>query len=172
MKQQNGIPVPTWTERPEPGISLLSALNPGNVVGVPSQLTLSPHPRSAARARAWITSQLRAIDRDDLIESAELGVSELVTNAIIHARTPILVTLVVTSGHVRIEVQDGSATRPKPDRNPPGDVQREPSSRGRGITIVESLASEWGIRIDDVPGKTVWFAPSPAISPQGEGPAN
>jgi anti-sigma regulatory factor (Ser/Thr protein kinase) len=162
--------VPSRTDGAERGISLLSTLNPGNVVGVPSQLTLSPHPRSAARARAWITSQLRAIDRYDLIESAELGVSELVTNAIIHARTPILVTLVVTSGQVRIEVQDGSANRPKQGRNAGGDVQREPSSRGRGITIVESLASEWGIRIDHLPGKTVWFAPSPAVSQQAEGP--
>ena len=80
---------------------------------MPSQLALSPHPRSAARARAWVTSQLAAIDRHDLIDSAELGVSELVTNAIVHAGTPILVTLVVTSGQVRIEVQDGSSTRPK-----------------------------------------------------------
>lgn len=138
---------------------------------MPSQLALSPHPRSAARARAWVTSQLAAIDRHDLIDSAELGVSELVTNAIVHAGTPILVTLVVTSGQVRIEVQDGSSTRPKSIPARRGGVQRDPSAGGRGIYIVEALASEWGIRIDHSPGKTVWFAPTPATAETLTGPS-
>ena len=56
-------------------------------------LELVPEPRSVRRARAWVVGELETIGRGDLADAAELGVSELVTNAILHANPPIVVRL-------------------------------------------------------------------------------
>ena len=58
------------------------------------------------------------IDRDDLVECAELGVSELVTNAVLHGSPPIKVRVRGTWEHPRVEVIDGSTEPPDPARQP------------------------------------------------------
>jgi anti-sigma regulatory factor (Ser/Thr protein kinase) len=83
------------------------------------------------------------------METVALLVTELVTNAILHARTPLLLTLESHPGYVRICVDDQSDDRP---------TRRDYDSdavTGRGLALVEQLATSWGV--DTTPsGKSVW----------------
>ena len=84
---------------------------------------------------------------DDLL----LCLSEVVTNAVLHAGPPIEVTGgVVDSKTVRVEVSDGSKVTPI-QRNP-----RHSSPTGRGLNLLDRLTSDWGVDITNK-GKTVWF---------------
>jgi hypothetical protein len=140
-------------------------------------LTLTPGPRSVQEARRWATLTCQRIGRADLAECAELGVSELVTNAVLHADPPIRLELRGTADHPRIEVSDGSVVPPQPgsvaggidldafdldafDSGTSGDIDiSELSGFGRGLDIVARAARAWGAVIED-DGKTVWFEPS------------
>ncbi len=107
-------------------------------------------------ARRWVTSVVTDLSRDDLVECAELGVSELVTNALLHASEPISVGVRGTRDSVRIEVSDGS-----PDlliREPIRDDDRL-ETFGRGLTIGAHCARAWGAAVDGRT-KTVWFEPA------------
>ena len=79
-----------------------------------SELTLASSPRAAADARRWVGDICHRLERADLVECAELGVSELVANAIIHANAPFKVRVRGTASHPRIEVADGSTSPPVP----------------------------------------------------------
>ena len=54
-------------------------------------LNLGPGPRSVQEARRWVIGTFRDIERHDLVECGELGVSELVTNALMHGQAPVRV---------------------------------------------------------------------------------
>ena len=69
-------------------------------------LSLGPGPRGVQNARHWVVEVCNDIGRSDLVECAELGVSELVTNALLHAATPIAVRVRGTREHPRVEVSD------------------------------------------------------------------
>ena len=69
-------------------------------------LVLDPDPKSVGRARAWVVEELTNLGRSDLVDAAELGVSELVTNAILHAAPPITVGLLGSREQPRVEVRD------------------------------------------------------------------
>jgi len=87
--------------------------------------------------------------RDDLAESAVLLVSEVVTNAILHAGTPIEVTLRLDGG-LRVEVADGSEHLPVRRR------YATTAGTGRGLMMLEELADAWGVQRRPG-GKVVWF---------------
>jgi hypothetical protein len=78
---------------------------------------------------------------------AGLVTSELASNAVRHAATPFEVLVDLGAGHVRIEVRDGSERLPR----------REGSTgpTGRGLTVVDRLASAWG-SAPSGRGKVVW----------------
>jgi anti-sigma regulatory factor (Ser/Thr protein kinase) len=110
---------------------------------------LPPEPSSATRARTLAREQLEATCSKDIIDTIALLVTELVTNAILHARTPMSLTVDSLPHHVRICVEDASSERPT--------VQQYDASAvtGRGLALVEQLASSWGV--DATPaGKVVW----------------
>lgn len=130
--------------------------------------TLGKGPSGVHDARRWAIGACSEIDRPDLAECAELGVSELISNAILHGEPPIRMRMRGTPEHPRIEVSDGS-------RQPP--VLPEPLSRhpveddplitfGRGLDIVARCATAWGADIDE-DGKVVWFVPAPATLMEG-----
>ena len=73
---------------------------------------LAPGPRGAAEARRWVADVCREIGRDDLRENAELAMSEVVTNAILHGKSPVTVRLRGTRHHPRVEVRDAPPSRP------------------------------------------------------------
>ncbi|WP_246160297.1 ATP-binding protein [Nocardioides humilatus] len=121
------------------------------------------------------------IGRQDLAECAELGISELVTNAVLHATPPVRVQLRGTAEHPRIEVSDGSVVAPQPgsvaggidldafdldafDSGKAGDIDiTDLTGFGRGLDIVARAAAAWGAVIED-DGKTVWFEPAAGFS--------
>lgn len=110
---------------------------------------LPPDPSSATRARALTREQLEASYSSETLDTIALLVTELVTNAILHARTPLQLTLEARPGHVRICVEDESTEQPA--------VRHYASDAvtGRGLALVEQLASSWGV--DATPsGKVVW----------------
>lgn len=119
-------------------------------------------------ARRWAVQACSELDRPDLAECAELGVSELISNAILHGEPPIRMRMRGTPEHPRIEVSDGSPQPP---------VLPEPLSRhpidddplitfGRGLDIVARCATAWGADIDEG-GKVVWFVPAAATLIEG-----
>jgi anti-sigma regulatory factor (Ser/Thr protein kinase) len=121
--------------------------------------TLAPGPRGALDARRWVVGVFGEIGRTDLCESAELAMSEVVTNAILHGKPPVTVRLRGTKDHPRVEVRDGSGDAPAlPPRDPTGLYDDLPTF-GRGLSIVASTSEAWGAERDDN-GKLVWFVPS------------
>ncbi len=119
---------------------------------------LTPGPKGVSDARRWASQVLMEIQRGELVESASLGVSEVITNALLHAEQPVNVRLRGTREHPRIEVRDGS-------KEPPAlpDLESGPEDDllltfGRGLSIVARVSSAWGAEIDD-DGKIVWFVP-------------
>ncbi|WP_338087930.1 ATP-binding protein [Nocardioides lijunqiniae] len=106
----------------------------------------------------------RDIGRADLVECAELGVSELVTNALLHGAPPIQVRVRGTWEHPRVEVRDGSTTPPLlPSTVEPTDEDDLLLTFGRGLSIVARSSTAWGAEIEE-DGKIVWFNPAPVFS--------
>ncbi len=83
-------------------------------------------------------------------QSAQLLVSELVTNAVVHARSDVTVVLSLTVHALRIEVSDDDPTCPQ------ARDAHDSATGGRGLRIVDTVASRWGVLRHDG-GKTVWF---------------
>jgi anti-sigma regulatory factor (Ser/Thr protein kinase) len=89
--------------------------------------------------------------RVDDVEGALLCVSEIVTNAVLHAGTECEVTVDVTDDRVRIAVRDYA-----PDLLPvPRELSRT-SSTGRGLHILAGCTDAWGVERNEY-AKTVWF---------------
>ncbi|MGB0101353.1 MAG: ATP-binding protein [Nocardioides sp.] len=107
-----------------------------------------------------MVSTCHDIGRSDLEECAELGVSELVTNALLHATPPLTVRVRGTREHPRVEVRDGSTEIPVLPGNEPQDADDLLLTFGRGLSIVARCATAWGVEIEE-DGKLVWFVPAP-----------
>ncbi len=123
-------------------------------------LTLGSGPRGVHDARRWVVRTCSDIGRDDLIECAELGVSELVTNALLHGEPPIQVRVRGTAEHPRIEVRDSSLEAPiLPTATEMDENDELLLTYGRGLGLVARGADAWGAEIED-DGKVVWFAPA------------
>lgn len=115
------------------------------------ELRLEPTPDSPRLAREFVARTLTSWDLDDLELEASLLVTELVTNAVIHARTTVLLRLSRVDDQLRVEVVDGSARPPVRRHN------ARDSTTGRGIALVEHLAAAWGVETGSA-GKSVWFS--------------
>lgn len=127
-------------------------------------LALPASPPSVRLARDWVSGVLVDIGRPELAESARLAVSELVTNAILHADPPMTVHVRGTVEHPRVEVTDQSLVPPQQRHTVDElDVDDEYSwtTVGRGLDLVASHALRWGADIDARgSGKVVWFEPA------------
>ena len=114
-----------------------------------------PAPLSVGRARRFLVQHLEVWGLPQLADSAQLIVSELVTNAVVHAHPP-YGTLIATRFErlecgVRIEVHDAGDT--KPERR---DASADEES-GRGLGLVDALTGgHWGVSDRDGPGKMLW----------------
>ncbi|MBD8868291.1 ATP-binding protein [Nocardioides donggukensis] len=120
-------------------------------------LALEAGPRSVQDARRWATDACRALKRDELIPSAESGISELVTNALLHGQPPICVRVRGTREHPRIEVIDSSPKPPAPNPRMT-DEDELLSTIGRGLGLVAMSSHAWGAD-RQADGKIVWFEP-------------
>ena len=134
-------------------------------------LSLPASPPSVRLARSWVSTVLTEIGRDDLVEVAQLGVSELVTNALIHSRPPLSVRILGTVDHPRIEVVDSSpvppqraAVAPVPDDVDDFNV----TTFGRGLDLVAMMSRRWGSDLrHDRRSKSVWFEPVAELDGSG-----
>jgi len=113
-------------------------------------LELEPDRANVSRARRFVTDAVHQLGRDALAEVVELLTSEVVTNAVLHAGTPVTLTVIADPDAVRIEVTDGAAVDVSPRNFGPE------AATGRGLALVDALASRWGTRTEPR-GKTVWF---------------
>lgn len=81
-----------------------------------------------------------------------LATSELVTNAVLHGQGPVTLRAWL-DGRLRVEVTESGGGDPEPRR-----LHRDDDESGRGLHIVEVVASRWGVTPTGArPGKTVWF---------------
>jgi anti-sigma regulatory factor (Ser/Thr protein kinase) len=99
------------------------------------------------RARVIIRAGLRYWGWPGLIESAELLVTELVTNALEHGLGDVGLRVYLTETHLLIEVRDGSHQLPVLREAAPDD------ENGRGLFLVRAIADAWGVSSD---GMTTW----------------
>ena len=122
-------------------------------------LVLPPEAISARAARRWAVAQVRALGHEDLVDVVELLVSEVVSNAIIHAGTALRITLGPSpQGGVRVDVWDGSPARPRRRFG-----YSRTATTGRGTQFLEELATSWGSDRAEG-GKVTWFRVEPSES--------
>jgi anti-sigma regulatory factor (Ser/Thr protein kinase) len=101
-----------------------------------------------------------------VVDDVVLVVNELVTNAVIHASGPIMLSLDRRKDAVRIVVSDNSAALPTERRRDPDALG------GRGLALVAAMSTDWGVQQRDR-GKTVWadVAVDGAFPAAGQNPA-
>ncbi|MFF7632586.1 SpoIIE family protein phosphatase [Kitasatospora sp. NPDC008050] len=130
-------------------IALLAAAFDGIPANDVAYWYLQPRHETPGRARRLAGHALRRWGLDELAENTELMVSELVTNAVQHAKKPVTLRLVRTSV-LRCEVGDDSPQLPRRRKAGPEE------ERGRGLELVAKCADSWGsTRLGG--GKVVWF---------------
>jgi anti-sigma regulatory factor (Ser/Thr protein kinase) len=112
---------------------------------------LHPHGGEVGRARSMLAESMRHWGMPDEDRGAALLLSELVTNALLHGRPPLELVARDEGGRLRVEVYDGA-----PDAVPVLRWVREDAVNGRGLQLVDRLASRWGWG-ESVDGKYVWF---------------
>ncbi|MFG2328792.1 SpoIIE family protein phosphatase [Streptomyces sp. NPDC048604] len=130
-------------------IALLMARIQGLPVEAVGDWTLPREPRSVGRARELARAQLTAWDLDALVDTVELLVSELVTNALRYGEGDIRLRLLRDRTLV-CEVWDSGLVQPRRRR------ARDTDEGGRGLQLVGLLSAAWGSRRTHR-GKTVWF---------------
>ncbi|MET8946721.1 SpoIIE family protein phosphatase [Streptomyces sp. NPDC004542] len=137
------------THHGEDDIALLMA----RVQGLPAKSvgdwTLPREPRSVGRAREYARGQLLSWDLEPLVDTTELLVSELVTNALRYGEGEIRLRLLLDRTLV-CEVWDAGLVQPRRRR------ARDTDEGGRGLQLVGLLSAAWGSRRTPQ-GKTVWF---------------
>jgi anti-sigma regulatory factor (Ser/Thr protein kinase) len=113
-------------------------------------VALPGHRRDVQRARTVSRRFLGGRVRTSVCEEVVLLVSELVTNAVVHARTEVRLRLRLDRDVLRVEVED------RDERLPEARQAALRDERGRGLLLVERYTARWGV----TPGagrKTVWF---------------
>ena len=118
---------------------------PARVMSVPSL------PRSVGELRRFAVSASREQGFTGDADALALLVSEVATNALLHGRGEVQLSVSRNDGRLRVEVADGSDLLP---------VRREATALaegGRGIALLEAMADEWGVSALRPRGKVVWF---------------
>jgi anti-anti-sigma factor len=119
------------------------------------ELVLAPIPTAAAAARAFVREVCRywqlALPDSTLVDRAVLLASELVTNAVIHARTDLRLRVELRGDLLHLAVRDDNprmlrlVTIPDPE-----------AEGGRGLWLVDQLARAWGVNRHPDGGKVIW----------------
>ena len=136
--------------------ALPDALPVGESVLDSRRLVLEPAPRLVRTAREFVRESLPALP-EDVLDVVLLLTSELVTNAVIHARTTLEVGVVVGERSVVVTVHDLDLSRP--EQHPYSDREG-----GWGLALVGALSEDHAVVPAPEGGKTAWFRVS-----QGEG---
>jgi anti-sigma regulatory factor (Ser/Thr protein kinase) len=127
------------------------------------RVRLAADPVCVSGARRFVSDGLRSWRRQDLLDDAELCVSELAGNAVLHSGTTFMeIVLQTLHRGVRISVEDDGPTpaaavvprQPFAADGDETDLDDEPTT-GRGLAIVSILASSWGVELTGA-GKRIW----------------
>ena len=137
-----------------------------------AEAAFEPKPTAVADARRFVRNTLISwglSGRDNLVADAVLLASELVTNAIVHAGTPVQLTCRLDGANVEVSVLDRHPARVIPD--PPGAAEVDRPS-GRGLLLPAALSSSWGVTYAPA-AKVIWFrlGPDSADGRAASGPA-
>lgn len=112
--------------------------------------TLRPEPASVGRGRSLVEAMCSDHHvAPEVSDTAVLLTSELLTNAVLHGRSAVGLRIHIDTSCVRVEVRDDNDRPPRVDHPDSGALS------GRGMWLVEALASRWGVR-GEAAGKTVW----------------
>ena len=122
-----------------------------NEAAVARACAFDPAALSARSARRFVRGVLEEAGRPEWVESAELAVSEVVTNAVLHAHTAFEVRVEVRPEALRVEVLDHNPALPAARSY---DVQ---ATTGRGMELVAAVTSAHGVEPLGDHGKVVWF---------------
>jgi anti-sigma regulatory factor (Ser/Thr protein kinase) len=123
------------------------AVPAGDVVESMDHLHLDPVPRVVGEARSFMRDHAPALP-EPLLDVLLLLTSELVTNAVIHARTPLEVGITVTDRSLIVTVHDEDLG------NAP---ERDGREGGWGLGLVRQLADDSDMEQHVGEGKTAWF---------------
>lgn len=110
----------------------------------------TPVTTSASEARAFVRLHLHEHHLPYLVDDIRLVVSELVTNSVLHARTPLTVTIQAMPACVMLTVHDESPSTPVTA------VRNMDATGGRGMDVVEQCSSDWGVTPGIKGDKSVW----------------
>lgn len=113
------------------------------------RLRLNPSPTSVGQARKFSQRWLDAEGAPELAEAVALVVSELVTNVVLHARTPFELCLEHRGDRLRVSVADEAGDAPV---RQPVDVE---AGSGRGLQLIDAMSIEAGLEVTGN-GKQVW----------------
>ena len=113
-------------------------------------LELPARPSSPAQARRFVADVLRQHGVNGVTGDCMLLTSELVTNALLYARSAVDLTVRFGPGLVHVAVGDESPLPPVPRS---AGVEAE---SGRGLALVEAISTSWGVEAAGR-GKQVWF---------------
>lgn len=122
------------------------------------EASLDPDLASASAARRLLVDALREAGREEWIEAGALALSEVVTNAALHAHTAIGVLIEVLADCLRVEVSDSNPMLPRPRQ------YDDEATTGRGMALVAALTDACGTRSLGGQGKIVWFTLSGDVS--------
>jgi PAS domain S-box-containing protein len=115
------------------------------------ELRLPAEPASVRAARRHLRGLLVSAHREQWADSAELALSEIATNAVLHAHTDLLLRVHVRDAEVEVEVEDGNPALPAQRRGHDAEA-----TTGRGLELVSALTRDCGVRSGPA-GKVVWF---------------
>lgn len=131
-------------------IGAASVLEIADEVLVSARANLTRDVFSGREARRFADQALGAWATDDMLDMVRLLLSELVTNAVVHARSAPDVAVYVLTSALRVEVGDDDPRIPTPK------AADEFDTSGRGLAILDANASRWGVDRRGS-GKVVWF---------------
>ncbi|MFJ3339187.1 SpoIIE family protein phosphatase [Streptomyces sp. NPDC086766] len=112
--------------------------------------------RGVSRVRRFLRDVLHRWNRLVMLDDLELLVSEVVTNALIHAHSEVDLRLREYADRIRVEVRDSDSYPPVPTALLEDETSNQEAESGRGLLIVDALALTWGSSPAGR-GKTTWF---------------
>jgi hypothetical protein len=121
------------------------------------RIRLASEPTAPRRARDFLDAVCTGWNATRFVATGGLVLSELVSNAVRHAGTPVEVRLQLTDGRLLIQVHDGGGGRP--EIVPPA----LRTVGGNGLDIVSRLSESWGVTPDGNGGKSVWCVLAPEL---------